>query len=678
MRNINVFNLGLVSNALHAMTVGAALFAGAAAGAQPTTYTSPIDITGMRVLVVASAPDRNTGKPVEVPLPLGLLGPKMNQFVSTPLSTQVDRYWSVTPDPKTGKTPRDQACNGPEGIIKQVQDGVHKIGSSFNAYDISCNLVTTGSLLLKQTGSWLYIGYELRNNKVDFRVTTPGTCKPGHGTPVCPNDPHFVVTFATELTTLIRAPDVCHIVAESGTVTTSAVSIDGANLAGDLAKLGDDLFLGHKFRGAERAIEAVEKQVPLPLDSNFQELRNSDACTGKNSSIRRMLAGFRDFDVTVQPSRGILFRMSHVALTAPTVSAPDANASRAPSQPTFTRPMISTNRPVAAPGSSLQVSGQYFPPNLNLSTALPVTLGHGGYGPGSIILGGVCFGGATELQWGLIGAAPRQERLAGDAQGACASRFDAANLSPGSTYQFRARDCDAVTCSPWSAQTRAMTARANADSGAVTLTMDGASGPTLADKTRRPQAPAGGGASAPGISAARKVTAASNVASAMAAANSSLGSATVSAQGTFVTTVTIPAGASPGAHTIRAVNGSAVAEVGVTVSGPNAGAGAASLMIVGLLHGETGCPNHPIASTATGSPFMLFGAGMDAGPVAVHLDAATGPILGNANARPDGTFCQQMPGVPGNQAGNHRLLAVQNGSVKAQTAVTFVAPSIVH
>jgi hypothetical protein len=669
------------------MLVGSALLAASEAAAQPNLFTSPIDITGLKVLVVASAPDRNTGNPVEVPLPLGLLGPKMNQFMSTPLSSQVDRYWNIIPDPKTGKTPRDQACNGPKGIIKQVQDNVHKIGSSFNAYDISCNLATTGSLLLKQVGPEQYIGYLLKNNRVDFWVTTPGTCKPGHGTPVCPNDPHLVVTFAALLTTLIRTPDVCHIVAENGTVTTQGVTIDSANLAADVAKLADDLVLGHKFSAAERSIEAVETGVTLPLDSNFKELRDSDGCTGKNSSIRRMLVAFRNFDVTVQPSRGLLFRMAHPGITAPTVSAPDANASHAPNQPTFTRPMISTNRPVAAAGSSLQVSGQNFPLNVNLSTALPVTLGHGGYGAGSIVLGGVCFAGATELQWGPVGGPARLERLAGDAQGACASRFDAPNLSPGATYQFRARDCDAVTCSPWSPQTRATTARANAASGAVTLTMDGASGPTMADKMSASSgrvaaghspAPAGGGPSAPAISAARKVGTASNAAAVVAAANSNLGSATVTAQGTFVANVTIPASVSPGAHTIRAVDGSAVAVVGVTVSGTNAGGGAASLMIVGLLHGETGCPNHPITSTATGSPFMLFGAGMDPGSAAVHLDAPNGPILGTANARPDGTFCQQMPGVPGNQAGNHRLLAVQNGVVKAQTAVTFVTPSIVH
>ena len=38
-------------------------------------FTSPIDITGLRVQVRAVAPDRETGRPVDVALPAGLLGP---------------------------------------------------------------------------------------------------------------------------------------------------------------------------------------------------------------------------------------------------------------------------------------------------------------------------------------------------------------------------------------------------------------------------------------------------------------------------------------------------------------------------------------------------------------------------------------------------------------------------
>ena len=152
-------------------------------------YTSPIDITNGRIQLRAVVPDRDTGNPIEVPLPVGMLGPKMNQVMSTPLGTQLDQFWNVTPDPKTGMTPRRQACDGKGGIKEQVQKAVSQIGSGFHAYDITCNLATRGEVLAKQYGSVLYLAYLLRNNVVEFRTTSPATCHPDHGTFLCPNDP---------------------------------------------------------------------------------------------------------------------------------------------------------------------------------------------------------------------------------------------------------------------------------------------------------------------------------------------------------------------------------------------------------------------------------------------------------------------------------------------------------
>jgi len=591
-------------------------------------FTSPIDVTGFPVQLHAVAPDPNSGKPVEVALPVGLLGPKMNQLFVTPLSSQFDQNWAVTRDPKTNMTPRDQACSGPNGITSQVQQNVQKIGSGFNAYDISCNLASTGKLLAKQVGSTLYLGYLLTNNKVDFAVTTPVTCHPGHGTPVCPNDPRFSVTFALEIVTVLHTAGFCQLSAENGTAVTQNVNIDGSqNLAGSLASLADDLFLGHKFSAAERAIENTQKQVPLPLDGDFQELRNSDGCTGKNELTSRTLKEFSDFGVVIQaPPPAIIVRLTHPAITPPTVVVSSSD----PSGPTLWGPSIATNRPVAQVGSSLEVNGRYFPPSLNLSTALPVSLGHGA--PNSIILGGPCFGGGTDLQWGPAAGPLHVQRLPGTTQATCSGSYNAVNLAPSTTYQFSARDCDAFTCSLWSAPVKVTTAVANPDKGKVVLTLDG---------------------------------------------TNALGTATVTAGGTFDITVTIPRNASSGNHKVRAVDGTAVAEAAIVISAASSGA-KASMMMVGVLNGESGCPNHPITSTQTDAPFMLFGSGFPAGSIAIHLDAPAGLALGTAVAQADGSFCQKMTGVPGSQAGNHTLVAVQNGSVDTQMAVTFVLPSLVH
>lgn len=106
--------------------------------------------------------------------------------------------------------------------------------------------------------------------------------------------------------------------------------------------------------------------------------------------------------------------------------------------------------------------------------------------------------------------------------------------------------------------------------------------------------------------------------------------------------------------------------------------GKASLIMVGLLRGDTGCPNHPITLTQTDDTFTLFGAGFTPGAVTIHLDTATGASLGTATAKADGSFCQVLPGVPGSQAGARKLVAVQDGATQAQLAITFVLPSVVR
>ncbi len=637
-------------------------------------YTNPIDITGFRVQIHVAAPDRNTQKPIDVNLPVGLIGPRMNQLFSTPLSTLLDQQWSQVPDPKTGRTQRAQACDGEQGIKFQVQKAVKQIGSGFSAYEISCNLAPTGKLLVKQVGSTLYLAYLLTANKINFAVTTPGTCKAGNGTAFCANDPRFTVTFASEITTVMRTPDLCHLTAEGATVITQSVNIESNHsLTGSIAKLADDLILGHKFSAAERGIEATEVGMKTPVDGYFQEMRNSDACTGKNQVLHGVLTVFSGFETVIERT-AIVFRVSHRGIAAPSVSAPNPGsktAAKTPAQPSFTRPMIATNRPSVIAGSQVQITGQYFPPNMDFTTSLPIT-----FSPGGSILGGACPGGATELQWGPANAQPHTERLAGDAKYSCATHFEARGLTPGSAYQFRARDCDAITCSPWSALLKVTTATANADQGKVVLTIDGAA--------QAASAPAAG----PGrISALQRSRVAAPAAAsdrvsvlerspvALAFANTNLGSAVVTPQGTFTSTVTIPAGISAGSHTIKAVNGSATAEVAVVVAGTNAGGSKASIMMVGLLRGETGCPNHPISSTQTDSGFVLFGAGFAPGQVTIHLDAPTTPVVGSATPGRDGSFCQQMPGVPGRQAGAHKLVAVQNGAMQTQIPVTFVLPS---
>src|SRR5690349_92750 len=148
-------------------------------------FTSPIDVTGLKLQLRAAAPDRESGKLVEVGLPPGLGGDKWNLLFNTPLSAAIDLFWNVKVDEKTRMTPRQAACDGPDGIKQQVAKEIAKLGGSYSAYDISCNLAATGQLLARQVGSTMYLGYLLTKNTVSFASTSPDTCRSGSGTPVC-------------------------------------------------------------------------------------------------------------------------------------------------------------------------------------------------------------------------------------------------------------------------------------------------------------------------------------------------------------------------------------------------------------------------------------------------------------------------------------------------------------
>ena len=591
-------------------------------------FTSAIDVTGLPLVMRVSAPDRESGALVDIPLPPGFLGPRFSRLLAAPISVQFDRFWSV--DATRGQTVRASACDGPGGIRERVTAQVAKLGRT--AYDISCDLASNGEVLVKQSGSTLFLAYLLRNNAVTFRSTSPQTCSPGNGSIFCPNDPRFTVKFAIQIMTVVRAGGICELFAEDGQVFIQGASFESENAAAEIAML----FAGQRFVAAEAAMTKTVGRQPLPLDDALKELREGDLCAKRLPGADRMLFAFREFQPEIDLRRGIVLHATHAGILPPvvTVAQPTPSGGLPPSRvPSLVRPMISTAQPLVKAGDTVSLRGQHFPTAVNLATALPVSLEHDSRNP-SVILGaapgGVCFnGGGTDFEFGPVGGALRIQRLPATAPGACAPGSTAQPLTPLTSYQFRARDCDPFTCSPWSAIARATTAGLDRSSGSVVLALD------------------------------RQMP---------------LGAATIDGSGRFDTPVTIPVGTPPGAHTIRAANrgSTAVAEVTVQVVAA-AGGGQASIMMVGVLAGEAGCPNHPLTSTQTDDTFMLFGAGFAAGSVAVSLDTPGGLQLGTAVVRPDGSICERMRSPAASMAGPHVLVATQGGTMVARTSVTFVA-----
>jgi hypothetical protein len=566
-------------------------------------YTSPIDITGFKAAIQASAPDPNTGAPMDVKLPPDLLPPKMKQLLATPLSAQMDLFWNVTPDKTTKKTMRDTACTGPNGLQALIRQHEPK------AFDIQCNLASSGSLLARQVGTTLYLGYLLTGNSVTFKKDSAA----------------LRLTFALEITTVVYTHDFCHLGAESGTVITQGARLDPANLAGEFGRL----FKGQEFKDGEDAARNAQSQITLPLDDIFKEVRDNPACTGSNALQHRILASFSGFE-TVIDRQQLIFKMTRPAINAPDVSVLNAGTRPGPSGSLFGGPSISVD-PVIAPGGALHVTGQNFPLNINMTNTVPV----------GISGGGSCFGGRTDIRVIAGNTVLRTDSLPGDSQGNCQKRYDAVNLKPATVYQFQARVCDFITCSRWSQPARVMTDPPGAQKGRIALTIDGPA--PLRLMGRRPT---------PGPQP--------------------LGVAITDAQGTFATTIAVPAGLAPGSHIIRATGIGIHAEASFTVSGSNS---RASITLIGLLHGQSGCSGEPIQSTQTDATFVLFGSGFAQGPVTMLLDQLTGFAVGTATVGADGRFCQEMRGVPGNFAGPHTLLGIQNGVTQSRTPITFVLPS---
>ncbi|MBS0177310.1 MAG: hypothetical protein JSR20_00950 [Nitrospira sp.] len=666
-------------------------------------YTSPIEITGGHLSITAFAPDRNSGAMVSLPVPPGTFGPRMTALTSVPINVLMDGRWNGTPDQvAAGTSPRQQACDGPSGVRAQVMQQASAAGTP--AYNISCNFGTTGRVFVKQVGSALYLSYQVLNNTVNFRTTTPVTCHPDHGSLFCPNDPSFEVRFAFELLTVIWTTSLCTIQAGPPDTNLHGVQIESHNLVADIVQFVDSAFLSGRFLAAELAMEARETRAPITIDDAFNELRSSAACAGSDVKAR-IFQTFSQLDTNINLPQGIELRATHPPIPAPriqNISLPygedtcvqgyvwreaypgdhvcvtpqsrtqaandnaEANSRRSPnggpygpntcvqsyvwrearigdlvcvsvearsqtaadnaaadsrrvlqpsSVPTFTRTSI-TAPPVVPAGASFELSGQFFPPTLD-PTSIHIFIDRDS--------NAACFGGGTELETVRTGIASMSILLpmTSGSMSSCNYKYEARGLQTSAKYRFRARDCDAITCSAWSNTFETMIEVPRTTWAQLTLDN--------------------------GVN---------------------LGSTATSGTGTFQANVTMPANTTIGTHKLTGASGLASASIDVQVTNTKA---AASIIITGAFYGDRGCPVRPAPNTivAAGS-FTLFGWGFLPGTVNIRLDSTEGEVLGAATAQTDGTFCAYFNGPPLSVTGAHNLIAIQNDTVRTTLAVNVI------
>lgn len=672
-------------------------------------YTSPIEITGGRVTFEAAAPDRNTGAMVQLPLPAGVSSPRMSALTSTPINLLFDGQWNGTPAQQAaGTAPRQLACDGANGLRAQVMRQAAATGRT--AYEISCSFATAGTVHVKQSEGALYISYQLTNNSATFRTTSGVTCSVEGGSFACPNDPKFSVTFAIEVLSLVWTPTLCGLRSEPSTVYLHAVNIDSENAAAAGAMFWDAAFGDNRFMAGELAMQAAETRGPISIDPAFAELRAACTASDPAASIVRT---FSQFETEVRHPQGIIFRAIHPPIDAPrfqNVSLPygeftcqsgfvwrgafegdlacvtpdareqaaqdnaQADARRSPTGgaygpatclpgyvwrgarpgdvvcvtpevrdetaadnaaapsrrvlpppefPSFARPSISAP-PVVEAGAQFQVNGQFFPhasdpSKLHLAFERSTT--------------SACFGGASELEFGRIGDQPQTKQLT-QPQGSvssCAYEHDVQELLPTTQYRFRLRDCDAVTCSPWSIPFEILTA-SEGGPGAVEIALD---------------------------------------------TGAALGSASTDENGAFQATVTMPAETAPGTHALHASVGDAKDTTGIQVT--VAGGATATLMVTASFFGDVGCPMREYYNKIPAvETFSLFGSGFGPEPVSVFLDSQNGPALGSALPASNGTFCGYFNGPQYEFAGNHSLVAVQNGTLRATLPVEVIIVRGLH
>jgi hypothetical protein len=382
----------------------------------------------------------------------------------------------------------------------------------------------------------------------------------------------------------------------------------------------------------------MQQNVPLPIDAGLAGLRNSDACAGKIPEFGRALSAFNSVQTDIDLRNRLLsLRVTHQGIPTPLIDVPDPSVPLTPQQSGFATQTITTDVPTVVAGQKVTVTGSGFPIGNDASTSLAVNMGHGEYGrPVQLIndRSTICAFGWTEVEWGPAGGTLTVERIPGIDTGTCPALYRPTGLTPRTTYQFRARDCDPITCSPWTPIARATTAQSDPNRGTTALTLD---------------------------------------------SGTSLGSFSVSNDGTFTTTVTIPSGTSAGTHTIRAASGGREARVDIGVTAPGAvrnatirvadGSGAPGTC--GFLTPGNGDGLQAAGGNITGSDIggRIYGSGFAPGRVELRLGSATGPVVGTVTARADGTFCSDIPAVPANQVGDKVLVALQNGTVVAQINV---------
>jgi hypothetical protein len=231
----------------------------------------------------------------------------------------------------------------------------------------------------------------------------------------------------------------------------------------------------------------------------------------------------------------------------------------------------------------------------------------------------------SDVEWGVAGGATSpvtQPRQVGDNN----NTYLATGLKPSTSYNFRVRDCDQLTCTDWSNWLPITTQATNQ----VNLLL------SFGGKTE------------------------------------TIGTTTPTSSGGFSpVTVTIPANAALGANQLSAqLGGSELASLTITAVGPSQ----AATPILAVIDPNTNAVLQTPRVESTGN-VSVRGQNFAPGSVPLYVDSKSGPQLGTTTAAANGTFTAKFL-WPSIQAGQHTIAAYTtvNGQPAQARAAVYSDP----
>jgi hypothetical protein len=560
-------------------------------------------------------------------LPSDLQQLHASPLLTSPLSDAFLQLWTSV---------RDQDC---DAIKAQIVNDVHSddshgvpaaslSGCSFNSKLVELYATqqtewpTPGTYpAVYVTGHRILLDYWVPDNTVTFKVTTPYTCAESNA--VCAADPQFTLSFDIDIqltlteddpTTFpnslgcplsvsalqfvtLRAVDggdvsgqiqdaLAAAAAEVSTsantgaasgqplVTTAGLAATAAKLAVKLAGIGVDAIGNNGLRDTVSA-DLSFLSIPWSIDTGW-----NPAVQGFNAFDRGCAAaaslGITRFDASATPDGSLRFTLVHAQDPAPMI-----DVSLAQGYPNLSSPAIAANVSEVHAGDSFTLSGS----NFRVPQGTQIQL---------VWDGAAHPVGWSEVRWGPKGGPLTTMTVDATRQYVTGpSSYQVSRLTPGATYQFQVRDCDVLTCTPWSAEADVATAGSGA--GQVAVCLDS-----------------------------------------VAPANQ-IGTGTLQADGTFSMTATIPGSAAPGQHTLIAVSGgpqgSANLPLPLRLGSGSQGAstpplGGSIAVDPNLLGNPGGAGGSPAgAGQQATTTIMVVGAGQKLQPVIAVVDPATNAVL---------------------------------------------------